>query len=94
LKEHFEVETAKRQLNEYRMLLLDGHESHCTLEFIEFCVTKKIILLILPPYTTHLLQPLNVAIFQPLAKYYSVEVEAHSREKHYWLKKEDFITYY
>jgi DDE superfamily endonuclease/helix-turn-helix, Psq domain/Tc5 transposase DNA-binding domain len=94
LQQHFEVETAKRQLGEYRLLILDGHESHCTLEFIEFCVEKKIILLVLPPHTTHLLQPLDVAIFQPLAKYYSVEVENHSREKHYWLEKEDFIEYY
>ncbi len=94
LKQHFEVETAKRQRGEYRMLLLDGHESHCTLEFIEFAVEKKIILLVLPPHTTHLLQPLDVAIFQPLSKYYSVELETHIREKHYWLEKDDFIVYY
>lgn len=94
LREHFEIETAKRQVGEYRLLLLDGHESHCTLRFIEFCVKKKIILLILPPHTTHLLQPLDVVIFSPLARYYSSEVEDHMREKHYWLEKEDFITYY
>jgi DDE superfamily endonuclease len=76
------------------MLILNGHESHCTLEFIEFCAEKKIILLVLPSYTTYLLQPLDVAIFQPLSKYYSNEVENHSREKHYWLKKKDFIRYY
>ncbi len=94
LREHFEVETAKRQAGEYRLLLLDGHESHCTLEFIEFCVEKKIILLVLPPHTTHLLQPLDVVIFAPLARYYSSEVEEHMREKHYWLEKKDFIIYY
>jgi DDE superfamily endonuclease len=94
LKEHFDTETAKRQLGEYRLLILNGHESYCTLEFIEYCSEKKIILLILPPYTTHMLQPLDIAIFQPLAKYYSVKVETHSREKHYWLEKEDFIQYY
>jgi DDE superfamily endonuclease len=76
------------------LLLLDSHESYCTLEFIKFCSEKKIILLVLPPYTTHLLQPLDVAIFQPLAKYYSNEVVDHSHEKHYWLDKEDFIEYY
>jgi len=94
LREHFEVETAKRQIGEYRMLLLDGHESHCTLEFIDFCVQKKIILLVLPPHTTHLLQPLDVVIFSLLARYYSAEIEEHSREKHYWLEKKDFIIYY
>ncbi len=94
LKQHFEIETAKRQQGEYRLLILDGHESHCTLEFIEYCVEKKIILLVLPPHTIHLLQPLDVAIFQPLSKHYSVEIETHSREKHYWLEKDDFIVYY
>jgi DDE superfamily endonuclease len=49
---------------------------------------------VLPPHTTHLLQPLDVVIFAPLARYYSAEVEDHSREKHYWLEKEDFIQYY
>jgi DDE superfamily endonuclease len=94
LREHFHVETAKQQKGEYRLLLLDGHESHCTLEFIEFCIEKKIILLVLPPHTTHLLQPLDVAIFQPLAKYYSNEIADHSRNNHYWLIKKDFIKYY
>jgi len=94
LKKHFDVETTKRLHGEYRLLILDGHESHCTLEFIEYAVEKKIILLVLPPHTTHMLQPLDVAIFQPLAKYYSSEVGQNSHEKHYWLQKEDFITYY
>jgi DDE superfamily endonuclease len=94
LKNHFDVETSKRQRGEYRLLILDSHESHCTLEFIEYCVEKNIILLVLPPYTTYLLQPLDVAIFQPLAKHYSSELSQHSHEKHHWLEKEDFITYY
>ena len=94
LQKHFDLETTKRLRSEYRLLLLDGHESHCTLEFIEYCVEKKIILLVLPSHTTHLLQPLNVAIFQPLAKHSSSELSQHSHEKHYWLEKEDFITYY
>ncbi len=41
-----------------------------------------------------MLQPLDVVIFSPLARYYSAEVEEHSREKHYWLEKKDFIIYY
>lgn len=94
LTKHFDIHTSKRQQGEYRMLILDGHESHCTLEFIEFCVERKIILLVLPPHTTHLLQPLDVAIFQPLAKFYSREISEHSRTIHCWLKKEDFIMYY
>lgn len=76
------------------MLILDGHDSYYTLEFINFSAKKKIILLVLPPHITHLLQSLDVVIFQPLAKYYSNEVEEHSWKKHYWLDKEDFIVYY
>ena len=62
LKNHFESLTQPKLENAYRLLLLDDHESHCSIEFIEFSDTYKIILLVLPPHTTHLLQPLDVGI--------------------------------
>ena len=49
-----------------RLLILDGHASHLTADFIEFCINKDIELLVLPPHTSHLLQPLDVAVFAPL----------------------------
>lgn len=51
----FNPETAVGQEGEYRILILDGHASHISTRTIEFCVSQKIIILCLPPHTTHLL---------------------------------------
>ena len=40
------------------------------MQFVKYCEAYKIIPLYLPPYLTHLLQPLNVSIFSPLLKAY------------------------
>ena len=54
----------------YRLLILDGHDSHVTWQFFMACHEQRILPLCLPPHTIHLLQPLDVAIFGPLQKAY------------------------
>jgi len=49
-----------------RLLICDGHDSHISGSFISHCIQNRISLLILPPHTSHVLQPLDVAIFRPL----------------------------
>src|SRR5580704_14902780 len=43
-----------------QLLILDGHTSHVSLSFIEYCEQQYIIPLCLPPQSTHTLQPLDV----------------------------------
>ncbi|KAF3901954.1 hypothetical protein ABW20_dc0106854 [Dactylellina cionopaga] len=50
--------------NQWRMLILGGHESHITAEFISYCVRNRIVALCLPPHSTHRLQPLDVVSIQ------------------------------
>jgi hypothetical protein len=45
---------------------MNEYESHHTCEFIEYCDQVKIISFDLSVHITHLLQSLNVMIFQPL----------------------------
>lgn len=45
--------------------------------FIKYCDCHRILLLILPPHTTHVLQPLDVVLFAPLASQYSNAVTEH-----------------
>jgi hypothetical protein len=59
----------------WRLLILNGHGSHLTMEFINYCDDNKILLMIYPPYSTHSLQLLNVGIFSPLATGYSKQLE-------------------
>jgi len=42
---------------------MDGHLSDIDLETSKFCEANQILLYYLPPYTSHLLQPLNVGVF-------------------------------
>ena len=42
--------------------------------FIDYCVSHRIIVLIVPPHTTHRLQPLDVGCFAPLSHYFSKAV--------------------
>ena len=48
------------------LLLLDGHSSHFCPETIRLAASERVILFILPPNTTHLLQPLDKGGFGPL----------------------------
>ena len=62
---HFDRESAKTQLGVWRLLLMDGYGAHETFEFITYCNQHKIMPFRMPPHTTHLLQSLDVVVFQP-----------------------------
>jgi hypothetical protein len=70
----FEPETHRND-GKQRLLLLDRHRSHLTARFIAFCLDKNIDLVCLPPYTSHLLQPLDVGVFSPLKRALSAEIK-------------------
>ena len=52
------------------LLLVDGHGSHVNLELIDLARNNQIILLCLPPHTTHALQPLDVSVFKSLKDHF------------------------
>ena len=54
-------------------MICDGHDSHVSVAFVCFCMTHNIWILLLPPHSSHLLQPLDVGIFGPLKKALSVQ---------------------
>ncbi|KAF1923573.1 uncharacterized protein M421DRAFT_74976 [Didymella exigua CBS 183.55] len=45
----------------------------------------------MPPHSSHLLQPLDVACFSPLKRLYSDEVSALARSCIYYINKETFL---
>jgi hypothetical protein len=73
---HFNAHTKTRNIGARRLLVLDSHESHHSLEFQELCKENNIYTLCMPPYSSHLLQPLDISCFSPLKRAYSREVEA------------------
>ncbi|RAL68050.1 hypothetical protein DID88_008773 [Monilinia fructigena] len=70
----FQRHTYQKAGKGYRLLIVDGHSSHVNMEFTSKCEELKIIVLILPPHSTHRLQPLDVGFFLPLSNEYTTEL--------------------
>lgn len=91
LSTHFKPQT-KTSGNRHRLLIIDGHSSHLSIEFIEFCLNQNIHLLCLPSHSTHLLQPLDVGLFSPLKNYYCNLLDLWTRTHPYQaFNKGDFF---
>lgn len=77
--QHFERHTASRTQAAYRLLIVDGHSSHATPEFDQYCTEHKIVTLCMPAHSSHLLQPLDVGCFSLLKHAYGVEIQDLAR---------------
>jgi hypothetical protein len=71
LKQVFDRSTKKKAGRSYRLLNLDGHGSHLTMDFIEYCDQNRILLAVYPAHSTHTLQPLDVVMFKPFSSAHS-----------------------
>ena len=78
--QHFDHFSTIGQVGSHRLLVLDGHGSHHTREFIQYCDDHAIIPFGLPPHSTHLLQPLDVVVFQPYKHWHSRAVDQCVRD--------------
>ena len=47
------------------LLILDNHNSHITLQAIDLAKENGIVMLTIPPHTSHRLQPLDRSVFGP-----------------------------
>jgi len=89
---HFEEHTRHRTVGTWRLLLLDGHESHNSAKFDQFAKEHKIMCFYLPPHSSHLTQPLDVGCFAPLKTYYDMELSKRSRYGHVLIDKPEFLA--
>jgi DDE superfamily endonuclease len=92
LTEVFEPRTRPNRPTSKRLLIVDGHSSHVNMRFIEWADLHGIMILILPPHSTHRLQPLDVNCFQPLSTAYSVHLDkwVHKSQGRVSMSKRDF----
>jgi hypothetical protein len=89
--QHFDKHTAPRAKGPYRMLVLDGHESHESAEFQEYCKAHNIITLCLPPHSSHLTQPLDVGCFSVLKRAYGRQIETFIKAHINHISKVEFF---
>jgi len=89
---HFDKITAQRnKTSAYCCLIVDGHGSYVTIEFVEYALINNIIVYCLPSYSTHLLQPLDVGLFSPLQKAYGKQVDLAVRYGQVAINKGNFL---
>jgi hypothetical protein len=56
----------------YRLLIINSYSSYITKDFLDYSIKNRIFILIFLPHLIHRLQPLDISLFNPLAKYYNV----------------------
>src|SRR5271154_3521892 len=72
------------------MLICDEHDSHITSDFVGHCMNNNILLMILPPHSSHLIQPLNVRVFESLKKLLSSKLKSLLRTRVARIHKPEF----
>jgi len=87
---HFEKHT--RKLTKGTKRLLDGYRSHHTIEFIQYCDSNDIIPFGFPPHTAHILQPLDVVVFQPHKHYHTKALDVAVRDGCTRFNKVEFLS--
>lgn len=75
----FDPATRAKANGKRRALIFDGHGSHVQPELLRFCIDNNISLLLMPPHSSHLCQPLDVGVFSPLKAYLSAELDKITR---------------
>jgi hypothetical protein len=85
--------TKKKARRKWRLLIVDGYGSHLTIDFIRYCDDHTILLCILPPHSTHTVQPLDVVCFAPLGQNYNKALTNRLHKTLGWvpIKKRDFF---
>lgn len=84
-------ETKEKCKGRTRVLLVDGHTSHCTYEFLKLAADNNIIILCYPPHATHVYQGLDVACFGTMKKYWHEACEAYESVANKRVSKAKFL---
>lgn len=90
----FDKQTKVKANGHARTLLVDGHTSHYTREFLKYAQEHKIHILCYPSHVTHVYQGLDVVIFSVLKCYWAEERLQWHQEKGENVTKKNFLAIY
>lgn len=88
----FDSATQVKTENQFRILICDGYNSHISGNFVEHCMNNRIHLMILPPHSSHLTQPLDVGVFGPLKRILASKLEPLLRTGVARIQKPEFAS--
>jgi len=77
-----------------QLLLVDGHNSHYTLEFLDYARQHNIHVLCYPAHSAHVYQGLDIVIFSPLKRFWTQERDQFESSKCQKITKSNFISIY
>ncbi len=77
-------------INRPLLLIMDGYTCHLSLEIINMFKQNSIICLILPPHTSHGLQPLDLVLFSSVKTDWTKIMKNYFKEGNKSLRKSDF----
>ncbi|XP_053403259.1 uncharacterized protein LOC128558349 [Mercenaria mercenaria] len=80
MTEHLEPHLPSRADGSKVLVLYDGHRSHVSLGLIEWAQKNGIVLFVLPPHCSHLLQPLDVSCYGPFEIAWNHACHQHLRQ--------------
>ncbi|KAI0992429.1 hypothetical protein K3495_g15756, partial [Podosphaera aphanis] len=92
--EYFDLFTREKTVGAFKVLIFDGHGSHLTQIFVDFCWKAKLCPSLLPPHLTHVLQPLDVGIFSILKHNFKRAVRREVFLGATEIKKADFFRFF
>ncbi|CAA7271870.1 unnamed protein product [Cyclocybe aegerita] len=84
----------KVKQGEYRLLLVDGHNSHYTVAFLLYAREHLILVICYPSHTTHIYQGLDVVIFAVLKRCIGEERDGWLRKYGIAMDKKNFLEIY
>ena len=90
---HFDEYTRRKVDGCTRLLIVDGHNSHYSFEFLDYACDQQIHILCYSAHTTHIYQGLDVVIFSVL-KWHWAEEKMRWEENSGEVTKETFLKIY
>ena len=88
---HFDEHTRTRTKGLWRLLIIDGYDSHFQSTVFYYAREHQISLFVLPPHSTHWSQPLDVGCFQPFKHWHTEVVDEAVRAGNAAFNRLDFL---
>lgn len=90
----FDCLTKVKAASRWRLLLVDGHNSHYTQAFLDYTRMNQIIVLCYPSHATHIYQGLDVVVFSVLKRYVREEHDNYECTTATKFSKSNFLQIY
>ncbi|KAG7666264.1 uncharacterized protein J8A68_000195 [[Candida] subhashii] len=91
----FLEQTKPADPDQWRLLVLDGHASHTSNDFVCLAKKHKVYPLYIPAHSSHLTQPLDLVVFAKVKKYFKKDVVEKIRtSRRLSLEKKEIILSY